>query len=178
MADMLDRLSRWAQVAFEAAPDKSERFALAVVLEELGNRWRALAAARGVGFEHSASESASTEIYADQDSVVQALDALLENALSATGEGGRIALCLEAVDDSVLVTVRDDGAGLTSDEIGHVFEPFWRGSQGGFGLGLAIAKHVATRHGGSLRATSEGPGLGAAFTLQLPAGLRGEAVTD
>lgn len=181
MTEMLDRLSMWAQLAFDGIPTDSEPCTSIAVLEELDDRWQALAASRGVDLVRSGCDHAAIEIHADKDAVVQALNALIDNALRAAREGGRVALRIEAEDDSVIVTVQDDGPGLTSDEIDHVFEPFWRGSnaaQGSFGLGLAIAKRVAIRHRGTLCATSEGPGLGAAFTLRLPARSRGQAATD
>jgi signal transduction histidine kinase len=67
--------------------------------------------------------------------------------------------------------VADD---IAPDDLARVFEPFVRGrhdrvrAQWGLGLGLALARRLAERHGGSLSAASGGPGLGSTFTLRLP----------
>jgi CheY-like chemotaxis protein len=72
------------------------------------------------------------------------------------------------------VKVADDGNGIAADLLPTMFEPFVQGKQsldrsaGGLGLGLALCHRVATAHGGSLQAVSDGPGKGSTFTLRLP----------
>jgi two-component system CheB/CheR fusion protein len=70
--------------------------------------------------------------------------------------------------------VRDTGTGMTPELLSHIFDPFFQGdqslarTQGGLGLGLALAKALVELHGGSVKASSEGPGHGSIFTLELP----------
>ena len=72
------------------------------------------------------------------------------------------------------VTVTDDGEGITSDLLPHLFDPFRQGdgaeSKGGLGLGLAIAQQLVGAHGGIIEAQSDGRGKGARFTVRLPLG--------
>jgi len=74
----------------------------------------------------------------------------------------------------VEITIRDNGKGIAADALPHVFERFRQEhagptrEYGGLGLGLAIVRHLADMHGGSVRAASEGAGRGAAFTISLP----------
>jgi len=76
--------------------------------------------------------------------------------------------------DAVELVVADDGDGIPADLLPTLFEPFVQGKQaldraaGGLGLGLALCQRIALAHGGSLRASSEGPGKGSTFTVQLP----------
>jgi CheY-like chemotaxis protein len=70
--------------------------------------------------------------------------------------------------------VRDTGKGIVPEAIPHIFDPFEQGDPaitrqfGGLGLGLSIAKAVVDRHGGTIRAASDGPGLGSSFVVALP----------
>jgi signal transduction histidine kinase len=73
----------------------------------------------------------------------------------------------------VVVSVRDTGIGIAPEFLPRVFERFSQESssaryQSGLGLGLSIVKQLVEMHGGSIAATSEGPGMGAAFTVTLP----------
>jgi signal transduction histidine kinase len=77
--------------------------------------------------------------------------------------------------DLVLVRVRDSGEGIPGDQLTSVFERFHRvdpsrvsGDGGGSGLGLTIARAIVSDHGGSLTASSGGPGCGASLTLSIP----------
>jgi two-component system, OmpR family, sensor histidine kinase MtrB len=97
---------------------------------------------------------------------------LVGNAIEH-GEGRPIEVQVASSADAVAIAVRDHGVGISSDELGMVFNRFWRAdpararSTGGTGLGLAIAQEDAHLHGGWLQAWGE-PGVGAVFRLTLP----------
>jgi signal transduction histidine kinase len=94
---------------------------------------------------------------------------LLNNAARYTERGGRISLRAEVRRDRVALAVRDTGVGFAPEAASGFFELFHRGSRSqGLGIGLTIARRLAEMHGGTLRASSEGPGRGACFTLELP----------
>ena len=99
---------------------------------------------------------------------------LLTNAYKYTDGEKRIAVRVRDEADHVLIEVEDNGIGLSAVQAKRVFQPFYRanGSEtegaGGVGLGLAIAKHLVARHGGSISVSSR-PGEGSIFTIQLPA---------
>mgnify|MGYP001166037575 CR=1 FL=1 len=116
-------------------------------------------------------------VAADRARVGQVLDNLLRNAVQHTPAGGRVTLAAECEAGEARISVRDDGHGIASTDLPHVFERFYRGRAssrrdegGGSGVGLAISRAIAAAHGGGLTGHSDGPGRGAEFVLRLPAG--------
>lgn len=137
--------------------------------------------ADGVGI-HVDIECESTErvITADADRLRQVVENLLINAIKFTPAGGRIDVRVGYDDQSARIAVRDTGQGIDSKLLPHVFERFRQGAPNstqhrGLGLGLAIVQHIVELHGGSVAATSEGEGLGATFTVNLPMGIAASA---
>jgi signal transduction histidine kinase len=116
-------------------------------------------------------------IWLDADSLrlAQAITNLLHNAAKYTEEGGQIELTARGEGDDVVIRVRDNGGGISTQLLPHVFEPFTQEeraldrSQGGLGIGLALVKSLIELHGGTVQAFSAGPGKGSEFVLQLPA---------
>jgi signal transduction histidine kinase/ActR/RegA family two-component response regulator len=100
----------------------------------------------------------------------QMLSNLLDNAAKYTPPGGQIWVSARTFDGRIEITVRDTGIGIPADKLSAVFDLFAQldSSAGGLGLGLALVRDLAGRHGGSVEATSEGPGLGSQFTVRLP----------
>lgn len=96
---------------------------------------------------------------------------LIANALKFTPQGGSVTLGVRAGVEQVEMRVEDTGPGIPPEELPHVFDRFYRGSQGqtqgGSGLGLAIVKGIVEAHGGQVRVESQ-PGNGACFTIGLP----------
>jgi PAS domain S-box-containing protein len=110
---------------------------------------------------------------ADRARLAQVFGNLLNNSCKYTKPNGRIALNAKRVDDEVLVTVRDNGAGIPPDKLGSIFDMFMQvdrsseRSQGGLGIGLTLVKRLVEMHGGSIEARSEGEGLGSEFIVHL-----------
>jgi CheY-like chemotaxis protein/nitrogen-specific signal transduction histidine kinase len=104
----------------------------------------------------------------------QILVNLLTNAAKYTDPAGRIAVTVASDGDRVTVSVRDNGIGIAADMLDEVFTLFGQAergldrSQGGLGIGLTVTRNLVELHGGSLRASSAGPGRGAEFTVTLP----------
>jgi two-component system phosphate regulon sensor histidine kinase PhoR len=111
-------------------------------------------------------------VRADRERIGQVLTNLLHNAIKFTPAGGRVEVAAAREDGAVRFSVRDTGMGLRRDEVGRVFERFYKGERsragGGTGLGLAVAKHLVQAHGGTITAASEGPGRGSTFSFTLP----------
>ena len=104
---------------------------------------------------------------------------LLNNAAHYTERGGRIWLGAEVRRDRVMLSVRDTGIGFAPEAAAGFFDLFHRGSRSkGLGIGLTIARRLAEMHGGTIRASSEGPGRGACFTLDLPVASAPAAATE
>ena len=118
------------------------------------------------------------EISMDPDAVSQAILNLLDNAVKYSGEGRRVFVRLERDQDTAVISVRDEGIGISPDEQKKVFDRFHRVGTGlvhdvkGSGLGLAIVNHIAAAHGGSVELSSE-PGRGSTFSIRLPIGIKG-----
>ena len=118
-------------------------------------------------------------VHADPARLQQVLWNLLRNAAKFTSEGGDIHIRTESIGDRVHVEVRDTGIGIAPEFLPKVFDAFEQGDLnttrqfGGLGLGLAICKAIMDMHGGVIRACSDGPGTGAAFTVELPVTFRG-----
>jgi signal transduction histidine kinase len=111
-----------------------------------------------------------TRVNGDLGRLVQALSNLIANAVQVTPRGGVVSVGAEAREGQVLFWVKDSGVGIAADELGHVFERFWRGRKPGYagtGLGLAIAKGIVESHGGTLSADRT-VGLGSRFWFTLP----------
>lgn len=109
----------------------------------------------------------------DADRVAQVVTNLVGNALHATPAGGTVTVQCRDLGAEAEVAVADTGVGLAPDDLVRVFERFYRARDGeraqqGSGIGLTIARDLARAHGGTLTATSAGPGRGATFVLRLP----------
>ncbi|GAB08768.1 putative two-component histidine kinase [Gordonia araii NBRC 100433] len=117
----------------------------------------------------------SARVMVDPVRIAQVLHNLLNNAQRHTPRGGRVSVSAGLVDnDRVAVTVADNGDGIATDHLPHVFDRFYRTDSsrsreaGGTGIGLTIARAIVEAHGGTLVATSEGLGRGAEFRVLLP----------
>jgi signal transduction histidine kinase/CheY-like chemotaxis protein len=114
-------------------------------------------------------------VYGDRKRLVQVLVNVLNNAAKYTPPWGRVALHVAAQDDTVTITVTDNGMGMDADLASRAFDLFAQGernadrTQGGLGIGLALVRHLVELHGGSVTAQSDGPGRGSVFALTLPA---------
>ena len=106
----------------------------------------------------------------DERLVTRALENLAYNALRYTPEGGRIEISARANGGSCAIRVADDGPGIKAEDLGHIFEPFYRGTSSrreqGMGLGLSIVKNVVESHGWAISVESA-LGGGAAFTITI-----------
>lgn len=114
------------------------------------------------------------QIEADPGRLAQALYNLLHNAEKYTPPGGRIDLDIHADGPDLVISVKDNGLGISNAVLPHVFELFSQSSRtiaasaGGMGIGLSVVKAVAEAHGGSATAISDGPSCGSAFVLRMP----------
>ena len=112
-------------------------------------------------------------IVGDPIRLAQVFANLLNNASKFSNEGGAIHLTARRRTDTIEVTVKDSGAGISPEMLPRVFDMFAQGSRsarmpGGLGIGLTLAKSLVELHGGSLTARSEGQGRGSEFVVTLP----------
>lgn len=116
------------------------------------------------------------EIVLDGDPVrlAQVFSNLLANASKFTQDGGKITVSAWVVGNTVIISIADNGTGISSEMIPNIFGLFTQGprslarSEGGLGVGLNVVQNVIEMHGGTVQASSEGVGQGSVFTLSLP----------
>jgi signal transduction histidine kinase len=110
----------------------------------------------------------------DPTRLQQVIGNLLQNARKFTAAPGRVSVRLTCVSKRAVLSVKDTGAGIPTEMLDKIFEPFTQanaashGEGAGLGLGLALVKGFVELHGGTVRATSEGLGLGAELIIELP----------
>src|SRR5262249_2494816 len=143
---------------------------LAILSEETFCRLHPLAGARSLTYEGPPE----LIVAGDPDWLRQLLLNLVENAIHHTASDGTIRITGERRGSRIQAEVRDNGAGIPPEHLTHVFDRFYRvdksrsRSQGGAGLGLAIARWIVKRHEGTIGLISQ-PGQGVTVRVTLPA---------
>ena len=170
LEDLLD-VSRYT---FNKVVLQREERELAPLLAGVVAEMRGRAEAQGYRMEFELGE---TPLYADVDPIRlgQVFANLLTNAVKYGGQRGRIGVTLEHADGMAVITVSDEGIGITAEELPNVFELFSQvdttidRSLGGLGMGLTLVRRIIEMHDGSVVALSDGPGRGTRFVIRLPA---------
>lgn len=122
---------------------------------------------------HGTLPKQCTLVLGDLEKLLQTVDHLLENAIKFSGHGQSVTLSVSRKNNHVLVQVRDNGIGMTAEQLEHVFAPFVQGESGlcrrygGLGMGLSLIKHLVALHGGDITLNSA-PTKGTTVTLRLP----------
>ena len=116
---------------------------------------------------------------ADQDKIERICYNLLSNALKYTSEGGEITLTAKEENGRVMISVADNGCGISSDELPYIFDCFYQAKNAGrgTGIGLAIVKAFTELHHGEVSATSV-EGKGSTFTIHIPVRQKGEVTNQ
>jgi PAS domain S-box-containing protein len=146
---------------------------LASVIEGAVESVRPAAEAKGIRLQR-VLDTGPQVVSGDPERLQQVVWNLLSNAVKFTPKGGRVQVRLERINSHVEIVVSDTGRGINADVLPHVFERFLQADSSttrehsGLGLGLAIVRHLAELHGGTVRAESAGEGQGATFTVDLP----------
>jgi PAS domain S-box-containing protein len=123
---------------------------------------------------HRELEPGVPAVSGDADRLRQVVSNLLSNAVKFTPRGGRIEVRLERRAGHARIVVRDNGPGIASDLLPHLFERFRQADSsssrlhGGLGIGLALVRHLTELHGGTVRAERSGADGGATFVVELP----------
>jgi PAS domain S-box-containing protein len=146
------------------------------VIAEAVELSRPLIAAKGHTLTLTLPPARELWIDGDASRLAQVLGNIINNAAKYTEEGGAITLTAAPERDTVLISVRDNGIGITPQLLPAVFDLFAQGERGldrahgGLGIGLALVKSLVELHGGEVAAASDGPERGSVFTVRLPMG--------
>lgn len=187
LADLLEETQRLNKLTndllllAETAAETDRPSLKQVALEELAYQTAAMFA--GVADERdielsckAPSDSTSGSIRGDARQLRQLLGNLLDNALRFTPAGGQVAINVTRAGNGVVLSVTDTGCGITADHLPRIFDRFYQADSArtrsrtrGGGLGLAICRSIAERHGGTIEVAST-PGTGSCFRVSLPTG--------
>ncbi|MFM0171162.1 sensor histidine kinase [Paraburkholderia sediminicola] len=184
LIDMIDRqvngIARLAQDLMDATRVDRDALRLskadieiAALLADICEITAAAAAEKNQVFTVSIPD-ATLRVEGDPVRLTQAVSNLLHNAVKYTPGNGNIRMTVLAEGNDLVIKINDDGAGISAVMLPHIFELFAQSSRtvaasaGGLGIGLAVVRAIAQSHGGTVSATSPGPGEGGEFTLRLP----------
>jgi heavy metal sensor kinase len=170
MRKLIESLLELARLDAGQEQLKRLRFDFSQMANDCAELVRPLANEHGVKI---LSELAPLEITGDSERLAQVVTNLLTNAIQYNRPGGEVRVKLESQGGVAVLTVSDTGPGISTGDLPHVFERFYRGdksrtvSNGNAGLGLAISKAIVEAHGGTIEVSSK-PDAGTAFTVVLP----------
>ena len=172
MARLVDDLLDVARVSSGKLALRRERVTVAAVVAAALETSRPAIDASGHRLVTRLS-AADAQLHADPMRLAQVLSNLLNNAAKYTPPGGTIELSAERADGELVMAVADTGAGFPPELAQQLFEPFrqWappEHSATGLGIGLSLVKGIVVLHGGSVTASSAGPGKGSRFEVRLP----------
>ncbi|MEP7002260.1 MAG: hybrid sensor histidine kinase/response regulator [bacterium] len=151
-------------LAVANAPTSAQQLLQDAVLEQ-----EPIVLAKQLTLEHTWT-GADVSVAADRSRISQVFSNLVGNALKFTEKGGTIRLRGERIGGNVQFEIADDGAGIATEHLPHLFDRFWQATQtsrAGAGLGLFIVKGIVDAHGGQVEVVSA-PGEGTSFRFTLP----------
>jgi PAS domain S-box-containing protein len=153
---------------------------LSTVVEAAVDSVRPMADAKNMTLRVNNGAEPEPLVHGDASRLQQVVWNLLSNAVKFSPAGGEISVSLQQVNSAVEIAVTDQGQGIPTEFLPHVFDRFRQADSsttrkhGGLGLGLAIVRHLVELHGGAVTAESEGAGRGATFRVRLQAITKGE----
>ena len=172
MQRLVERLLFLARADQKRLGVKYEKFCVSDLMDEIADETSL------IGGQHKIMRSIERELYitADRALIKQAVRAVVENSLKYTPAGGTITLSCVTAGGAVRLSVKDTGAGISTEDLPHIFDRFYkadvsrvRSVRGSSGLGLSIVKWIVESHGGQLKAESA-KGSGTEIIMLIPCG--------
>jgi signal transduction histidine kinase len=177
LTDMVEQILEFSGIQRGRKHYELRPVALAEVIENAINGCRHLIEEGGFVIDREVADELPM-VSADEAALSRSLQNLLTNAMKYSGDNRRIGVAAKSPTGStpaeVLITISDTGLGIPADELPHIFEPFYRGSEAtaaqihGNGLGLSLVKNIIEAHHGRISVNSA-RGKGSSFTIHLPA---------
>lgn len=172
MSRLIEALLTLARGDEENTPLSRAKVDLTEVAVKVCNKMRPLAAKKGLGLEYAAGDAPQVFILGDKNKMEQLLIIFIDNAIKYS-ECGTITVTVDADSMHAVIKVMDEGIGISESDAQKIFERFYRvdkarsRAEGGFGLGLNIARIIVVRHGGTVSVKPRSP-HGSIFTVRLP----------
>jgi signal transduction histidine kinase/ActR/RegA family two-component response regulator len=173
MARLLEDLLDVSRISHQKLELRKERVELAAVIQHAIETSRPLIDSNGHELTITLPDE-RIDLDADPVRMAQVFSNLLTNAAKYTEAGGHIRLEGQLRGSAVVVSVKDDGVGITAETLPRIFDMFSQEtsvldrSQGGLGIGLALVRGLVELHGGTIEARSDGAGKGSEFIVRLP----------
>ena len=183
MANLLDDLLDVARITqgkirFETLP-----LDMRTVVQDAADALQATIKSHNHHFSLSVPDDAVV-VEGDESRLLQVVENLLTNACKYTPDGGNVELSLEVEKNYCVLSIVDNGRGIDSELLGHVFDVFVQSDldldrqEGGMGLGLTVVRSLVEHHNGTIQAHSEGLGKGATFVVRLPLSMKAVIAKD
>jgi len=171
MKNLVEKTLELARLNATNTPLSLEKINLKEKIEEIIQRNKFMFEQKQIKVDSHISESIN--ISADQLRIEELLNNLLNNSVKYNNEHGSITINAEDEDDEVVVSVHDDGVGMTPEQLHHIFDEFYKADESrhdfdSSGLGMPICKSIVEKHGGRIWAESEGINKGSTFYFALP----------
>ena len=173
MTRLVDDLLDVARISTGKAQLRTERIELSSIVHHAVESVRSVIDTAGHKLSLALPQQALV-LDADPTRLSQVLANLLSNAAKYTPHGGHLSLAAGKQGNEAVITVSDDGIGLSASDLDRIFSMFAQvmpaidRSQGGLGIGLALSRGLVELHGGTITASSAGPHKGSTFTVRLP----------
>lgn len=179
LADQVARLARLARDIDDVSRAEEGRVPLELAPVGIGQLIDAAVLAHAESFSSmeinlTVAPGPDVSVTGDRVRLLQVLANVLDNARRHTQPRGSVTLAWSRDHDGVAITISDDGDGIPTEQLSHVFERFYRGDSArdrehqGSGIGLTLSKGIVEAHGGEMSVESAGAGFGTAFRIRLP----------
>ncbi len=172
IVDVVTRLDEISRLESGEPHLEYSRFDVVALVREIADTFEMEAQGRGITIRFKAKTPESLTVVADRKYIAQVVVNLISNAIRYGSPGGWTRIAFIDMFDKVMVEVADNGEGIEKEDVGRVFERFFRTDasrsreKGGSGLGLAIVKHIVEAHGETITVRSE-LGVGTTFSFTL-----------
>lgn len=172
--DLIKLINSWLRAISIDADQMKQAFAPVSVKDEIARaleNMQPYAQRKDIEIVTAFNEPIST-VMGDGLSLSEAFGNIIGNAVKYSRDGNKVFVKAEENGSDVLVSVKDEGIGITPDDVPHIFEGFYRGKSGqaaasGHGIGLAVTRQIIEAHKGTIAVESE-PGKGTTFFVRLP----------
>jgi len=183
LKEIIESLSRVDDYQTGGARLRERKISITRIIKDVTASFHDIAVQKGVTLKVELEPGRDIFIDGDGSKIAIILSNLVKNAIAFTNQGGRVTVRAELESDFVKVSVQDNGVGIPTKDLAHIFDRFYQveshltRSHGGMGLGLSVAKAMIEMHGGRIWVESM-EGMGSTFTFLLPVTLKSDLLDN